>query len=207
MLIRSAKEDVKYVMHSREEIAARVRELGRELTEKFGDKKPLMLCVLRGAAFFFTDLCKEMDCLMDMDFISASSYFKGTKSTGTVHLVKDTDINMEGRHVIVVEDIIDSGLTLEYLVKLFLTRNPASVTTVSLLDKEVDKPERFLRGLLPQSALHRRPQGRVLPIGGFHASIKRPHQKRGQDSARQHRQGGRLSEPPGRLRLYGPAGG
>ena len=115
MLIRSAKEDVKYVMHSREEIAARVRELGRELTEKFGDKKPLMLCVLRGAAFFFTDLCKEMDCLMDMDFISASSYFKGTKATGTVHLVKDTDINMEGRHVIVVEDIIDSGLTLEYL--------------------------------------------------------------------------------------------
>ena len=99
--------------------------------------------MLRGAAFFFTDLCKEMDCLMDMDFISASSYFKGTKSTGTVHLVKDTDINMEGRHVIVVEDIIDSGLTLEYLVKLFLTRNPASVTTVSLLDKEVDKPERF----------------------------------------------------------------
>ena len=143
MLIRSAKEDVKYVMHSREQIAARVRELGRELTEKFGAKKPLMLCVLRGAAFFFTDLCREMDCLMDMDFISASSYFKGTKSTGTVHLVKDTDINMEGRHVIVVEDIIDSGLTLEYLVKLFQTRNPASVTTVSLLDKVVDKPERF----------------------------------------------------------------
>ena len=129
MLIRNAKEDVKYVMHSREEIAARVRELGRELTEKFGDKKPLMICVLRGAAFFFTDLCKEMDCLMDMDFIAASSYFSGTKSSGSIRLVKDSNI--------------DSGLTLEYLVKLFETRNPASITTVALLDKEVNKPDRF----------------------------------------------------------------
>ena len=136
MLIRSAKEDVKYVMYTREQIQNRVHELGRELTAKFGDKKPLMICVLRGAAFFFTDLCKEMDCLMDMDFIA-------TKSSGTIRLVKDSSIDMSGRHVIIVEDIIDSGLTLEYLVKLFETRDPASITTVALLDKEVNKPERF----------------------------------------------------------------
>ena len=144
MLIRSAKEDVKYVMYTREQIAARIKELGRELTEKFRGKTPLMICVLRGAAFFFTDLCREMNLMMDMDFISASSYFKGTKSTGTVRLVKDSSIDMAGRDVIIVEDIIDSGLTLEYLVKLFQTREPNSITTVTLLDKDVNKPDRFI---------------------------------------------------------------
>lgn len=143
MLIRNAKEDIKSVLLTREQIAQRVRELGRELSEKFRGEKPLMICVLRGAAFFFTDLCREMDCLMDMDFISASSYYQGTKSSGTVRLVKDSSIDMEHRHVVLVEDIIDSGLTLEYLVKLFATRNPASITTVTMLDKDVDKPNRI----------------------------------------------------------------
>ena len=143
MLIRSAKEDVKYVMFTREQIAARVRDLGKELTAKFNGEPPLMICVLRGAAFFFTDLCREMDTLMDMDFIAASSYYKGTKSTGSVRLVKDSGINMENRHVVLVEDIIDSGLTLEYLVKLFATRNPKSITTVAMLDKDVKKENRF----------------------------------------------------------------
>lgn len=143
MLIRNAKEDIKTVLLSREQIAQRVRELGRELNGKFRGEKPLMICVLRGAAFFFTDLCREMDCLMDMDFIAASSYYKGTKTTGSVHLVKDTDLDIKDRHVVLVEDIIDSGITLEYLVKLFETRNPASITTVTMLDKNVDKPNRF----------------------------------------------------------------
>ena len=143
MLIRSAKEDIKYVMFSREQIAERVRQIGQALSEKFQGERPLMICVLRGAAFFFTDLCREMDCLMDMDFISASSYFSGTKSSGVVRLVKDSSIDMQNRHVVLVEDIIDSGLTLEYLVKLFATREPKSITTVAMLDKEVNKPERF----------------------------------------------------------------
>ena len=142
MLIRSSQEDVKRVLYTREQIAARVKELGAELTEKFKDKKPLMLCVLRGAAFFFTDLCREMDCLMEMDFISCSSYFKGTKSSGTVRLLKDTVFNMEGRHIVLVEDIIDSGLTLLYLEKLFATRSPASITTVAFLDKDIGQPDR-----------------------------------------------------------------
>lgn len=143
MLIRTAKEDIKYVMFTREQIAARVRELGRELSEKFQGETPLMICVLRGAVFFFTDLCREMDCQMDMDFISASSYFHGTKSSGVVHLLKDSGIDMEGRHIVLVEDIIDSGLTLDYLVKLFATRRPSSITTVTMLDKIVNKPDRF----------------------------------------------------------------
>ena len=143
MLIRSAKEDVKYVMFTREQIAAKVRELGKALTEKFKDEPPLMICVLRGASFFFADLCREMDCLMDMDFIVASSYFKGTKSSGVVRLDKDSSIDMADRHVVIVEDIIDSGLTLERLVRLFETRNPKSLTTVTLLDKDVAKPDRL----------------------------------------------------------------
>ena len=136
MLIRSAKEDIKYVMFDREKIAARIRELGKELTEKYRGETPLMLCVLRGASFFFTDLCREMDLLMDIDFIAASSYFSGTKSSGTVRLDKDSNVDMSGRHVVIVEDIIDSGLALEYLVKLFQTRDPKSITTVTLLDNQ-----------------------------------------------------------------------
>ncbi|MBQ1410946.1 MAG: hypoxanthine phosphoribosyltransferase [Oscillospiraceae bacterium] len=143
MLIRNAAQDIESVMFTREQIAARCRELGQTLTEKFRGEKPLMICVLRGATFFFTDLCREMDCLMDMDFIAASSYFKGTKSSGTVRLVKDSGIDMQDRHVVIVEDIVDSGLTLEYLVKLFQTRSPKSITTVTLLDKNVNKPDRF----------------------------------------------------------------
>ena len=143
MLIRSAKEDIKYVMFSREQIAERVRQIGQALSEKFQGERPLMICVLRGAAFFFTDLCREMDCMMDMDFIAASSYFKGTKSSGIVRLVKDSNINMENRHVVLVEDIVDTGLTLDYLVKLFKARNPKSITTVTLLDKEIGNPDRF----------------------------------------------------------------
>jgi hypoxanthine phosphoribosyltransferase len=135
MLIRSAEEDVKYVMYSREQIAERVRELGKDLTNRFQGEAPLMICVLRGAAFFFTDLCREMDCLMDMDFIAASSYFGSTKSSGTIHLVKDSGINMEGRHVIIVEDIIDSGFTLTYLTRMLSARGAASIKLCTLLDK------------------------------------------------------------------------
>lgn len=142
MLIRSPEQDIDRVLFTEEQIAARVAEIGRELSEKFKGEKPLMLCVLRGAAFFFTDLCRRMDCLMDMDFISASSYFDGTKSSGTVRLMKDSSIDMTGRHVVIVEDIIDTGLTLSFLKKLFTVRNPLSITTVTFLDKQTGEPNR-----------------------------------------------------------------
>ena len=142
MLIRSPEQDIQKILFTEEQIAARVAELGKTLSEKFKGEKPLMLCVLRGAAFFFTDLCRKMDCMMDMDFISASSYFNGTKSSGTVRLLKDCSIDMTGRHVVIVEDIIDSGLTLSYLRKLFASREPASITTVSFLDKQTGEPNR-----------------------------------------------------------------
>ena len=119
MLIRTPEEDIKYVLFTEEQIRKRVQELGQELGEKFRGKTPLMLCVLRGASFFFTDLCRQMKCHVNIDFISASSYFSGTKSSGTVRLDKDSSIDMTDRHLILVEDIIDSGLTLQYLERLF----------------------------------------------------------------------------------------
>lgn len=142
MLIRSPEQDIDRVLFTEEQIAARVAEIGKELSVKFRGEKPLMLCVLRGAAFFFTDLCRKMDCLMDMDFISASSYFDGTKSSGTVRLMKDSSIDMTGRHVVIVEDIIDTGLTLSFLKKLFAAREPLSITTVTFLDKQTGEPNR-----------------------------------------------------------------
>ena len=142
MLIRSPEQDIQRILFTEEEIAARVAEIGKELSARFAGQKPLMLCVLRGAAFFFTDLCRKMDCMMDMDFISASSYFDGTKSSGTVRLMKDSSIDMTGRHVVIVEDIIDTGLTLSYLKKLFAVREPLSITTVTFLDKQTGEPNR-----------------------------------------------------------------
>ena len=142
MLIRSPEQDIQRILFTEEEIAARVAEIGKELSARFAGQKPLMLCVLRGAAFFFTDLCRKMDCMMDMDFISASSYFDGTKSSGTVRLMKDSSIDMTGRHVVIVEDIIDTGLTLSYLKKLFAVREPLSITTVTFLAKQTGEPNR-----------------------------------------------------------------
>lgn len=136
MLIRTPEQDVERILFTEKTIAARVEQLAGELTAKYGDKRPVLVCVLKGAAFFYIDLCRCMNCPIDMDFIAVSSYGLNDKSTGVVRLIKDLDNNITGRHVIIVEDIIDSGLTMKYLRQLFSARNPASITTVSFLDKE-----------------------------------------------------------------------
>ena len=129
------KKVIGKVLISQEEIQARVKQLGAELTQIYQDKSPLMICVLRGAAFFFTDLTQAMDCDMDMDFIAVSSYGHGTNSTGAVKLVKDVSSDVTDRHVVIVEDIVDTGLTLQYLTKLFRARGAKTVDTVVFLDK------------------------------------------------------------------------
>ena len=136
MLIRTPEQDIERILFTEKTIAARVEQLAGELTAKYGDKRPVLVCVLKGAAFFYIDLCRCMNCPIDMDFIAVSSYGLNDKSTGVVRLIKDLDNNITGRHVIIVEDIIDSGLTMKYLRQLFSARNPASITTVSFLDKE-----------------------------------------------------------------------
>ena len=130
------KHDLERVLFTREQIAHRVTQLARILTRRFGTLRPVLVCVLKGACFFYVDLCRSMDCAIDMDFISVSSYGLSARSTGVVRLNRDLDQPISGRHVILVEDIIDSGRTLEYLKALFAARKPASVTTVALLEKQ-----------------------------------------------------------------------
>ena len=143
MLIRNAEQDIERVLFTEKTIAARVEQLGAELTARFGDKRPVLVCVLKGASFFYIDLCRSMNCAIDMDFIAVSSYGQNAKSTGVVRLIKDLDNNITGRHVIIVEDIIDSGLTMHYLRELFTARRPESVTTISFLDKAGAHPSEY----------------------------------------------------------------
>jgi len=135
MKITNAKNDVLKVLFTEEQIAKRVEELARELTEEYRDKNPIMVCILKGASLFHADLCRKMDCPVFIDFISVSSYGASSKSTGVVRLIKDLDMSITDRHVVIVEDIIDSGLTLKHLKELFESRRPASIKTICRLDK------------------------------------------------------------------------
>lgn len=140
MRITTPDNDISQILFTEKQIAARVEALGMQLTEQYRNKKPVMVCVLKGASFFYIDLCRQMQCNIDMDFISVSSYGTGSKSSGVVRLIKDLDTDITGRHVILVEDIIDSGLTLSYLREFFGSRKPASIRTISFLDKTVRHP-------------------------------------------------------------------
>lgn len=143
MLIRTPEQDIERVLFTEKTIAARVEQLGAELTACLGGKRPVLVCVLKGASFFYIDLCRSMNCAIDMDFIAVSSYGQNAKSTGVVRLIKDLDNNITGRDVVIVEDIIDSGLTMKYLKELFAARKPASITTISFLDKAGAHPSEY----------------------------------------------------------------
>lgn len=130
--------DVSRVLIGREDIAVKVREIGEKLSKEYGELKPVLICVLKGSTIFYADLVRQMDIPMRMDFIAASSYGRGTGSSGEVRLLKDLDESIEGRHVVVVEDILDTGLTLHYLTDMLRSRKPASLKICALLDK----PER-----------------------------------------------------------------
>ncbi|WP_078556514.1 hypoxanthine phosphoribosyltransferase [Bacillus alkalicellulosilyticus] len=129
------REDIKEILISEEEIETKIRELGKQLTVEYEGKNPLVIGVLKGAMLFMADLTKRIDTYIEMDFMDVSSYGAGTVSTGEVKIVKDLDTSVEGRDVLIVEDIIDSGLTLSYLVQLFHYRKAKSVKVVTLLDK------------------------------------------------------------------------
>lgn len=125
------------VMISEEEINRRVREIGAEVSKDYAGKSVHMICILKGGVYFMTDLSKRIDdsVPVTMGFMSVSSYGAGTKSSGVVKIVKDLDDPIEGRDVLIVEDIIDSGRTLSYLIKLLSSRKPASIKICTLLDK------------------------------------------------------------------------
>ncbi|WP_265459835.1 hypoxanthine phosphoribosyltransferase [Enterococcus sp. HY326] len=129
------EKDIEKVLITREEIQARCAELGQVLTAEYADKSPLIVGVLKGAVPFMADIIREIDGHLEIDFMDVSSYGAATVSSGEVKIVKDLDTNVEGRDLLIVEDIIDSGRTLAYLVDLFKYRKANSVKIVTLLDK------------------------------------------------------------------------
>ena len=132
------RNDILKVLLTEEEIRQKVAELGEKLTQKFQGREPLFIGVLKGSFVFMSDLVRQIDLKCTVDFMAVSSYGAGTASTGQVKITKDLSTDISDRHVIIVEDILDSGTTLSYLVGYLKNRRPASITLVTLLDK----PER-----------------------------------------------------------------
>jgi len=127
--------DVDSIMISQEQLCRRVGELAAELDREYQGKRPLMISILKGSIMFYADLLRAMTIPIEMDFMAISSYGAGAKSSGEVKLIKDLDRKIEGKDVIIVEDIIDSGYTLSYLKRMLYSRKPASVKICALLDK------------------------------------------------------------------------
>ena len=123
---------------TREQIAARVQEMGRQITEDFRGRDLTVICILKGAVVFFVDLVREIDLPMSMDFMAISSYGSATKSSGVVRILKDLDKPVNGKDVLIIEDIVDSGMTLSFLRENLISRGAASLHIATLLDK----PER-----------------------------------------------------------------
>lgn len=129
-------KDIKSVLYSEEQLQARVAELGAAITRDYQDKENILLVsVLRGSYIFMADLSRAIDLPVTIDFMFVSSYGAGTKSSGQVEIKKDISLNLEGYHVIIVEDILDSGNTLYYLTKMLRARKVASISVCTLLDK------------------------------------------------------------------------
>ncbi|SDF17147.1 hypoxanthine phosphoribosyltransferase [Sporolituus thermophilus] len=131
-------EDIQEVLLSSEQLSARIREMGRQISADYAGKEILMIGVLRGAVIFMADLARAIDVPVALDFMAVSSYGASTTSSGVVRILKDLDEDVEGKHLLIVEDIIDSGLTLNYLLDNLRSRKPASIKICTLLNK----PER-----------------------------------------------------------------
>lgn len=137
-MIHSMMDDVERVLISTEELKQRIADMGRQISQDYAGKEILMIGVLRGAVIFMADLARAIDIPVAIDFMAVSSYGAGTSSSGVVRILKDLDETVEGKHILVVEDIIDSGLTLNYLLDNIKSRKPASLRMCTLLNK----PER-----------------------------------------------------------------
>jgi hypoxanthine phosphoribosyltransferase len=124
------------VVVSATDLQRRIAELGRQITEDYADRPPLLVGVLKGAFVFMSDIARAIGLPVEFDFMAISSYGSATKTSGVVRIVKDLELDLTGRHVIVVEDIIDSGLTLQYLRRNLMARHPASLEICALLVRE-----------------------------------------------------------------------
>lgn len=139
--------DIKSVLIGRDDIKEKAAQLGRQISETYKDRNPLLVCILKGSSIFFADLYREISIHCEMDFMCASSYGGGTETSGVVKIVKDLDTNIEGRDVIIVEDIIDSGVTLSHLMTILRERKPNSLEICTLLNKpsrrRIDVPIKY----------------------------------------------------------------
>ena len=129
------KKDFKYTLITEQELEDKVIELGKQITKDYKDKDLIVICVLKGAVIFMSDLVKNIDLPITMDFMAVSSYGNSAESSGIVKIIKDLSMNIENKDVLIVEDIIDTGLTLKYLVEVLKSRNPNSVKVCTLLEK------------------------------------------------------------------------
>ncbi|GLB47200.1 hypoxanthine phosphoribosyltransferase [Philodulcilactobacillus myokoensis] len=147
--------DIEKVLYSKEDIKKTCQKLGQKIAKQYAGKKPLVIGVLKGAIVFMTDLIRNMDIYMDIDFIDVSSYGGGTKSSGNVKLVKDIDTDVKGRNVLFIEDIIDTGRTLKYLKNLLMDRGANSIHVCTLMDK---------------------PEGRLVDVKADYVGLKVPNE-------------------------------
>ncbi|MCU0311430.1 MAG: hypoxanthine phosphoribosyltransferase [Acidimicrobiales bacterium] len=140
-----------------DELQQRIEQLGAEITVDYQGRRPLLIGVLKGAVMFMADLARAVDLPVELDFMAVSSYGSATKTSGVVRIVKDLDADLTGRDVIVVEDIVDSGLTLNYLLKNLATRQPATLEVCALIVKEgqqkVEPNLRYVGFRLPNTFL------------------------------------------------------
>ncbi len=132
-------EDIETVLITEEQIKAKARELGKKISEDYKGKNLMLLCILKGAMMFLADLSREIDLPLSIDFMAVSSYGLSTTSSGVVRIIKDLDYSIEGKDILIVEDVVDSGLTLSYLRRVLIDRHPASLSICSLLDKPLKR--------------------------------------------------------------------
>jgi hypoxanthine phosphoribosyltransferase len=147
-------DDIERILITEDEIQERIAELAAEMNAIYSDEDlPILVCILKGAFLFLADLTRDLTFRHEIDFMEISSYGRGTSSTGVVRILLDLASSIEGRHVIIVEDIVDTGHTLNYILRNFASRNPASVRVASLLNKpsrrEIDVPVDFVGFEIP----------------------------------------------------------
>jgi hypoxanthine phosphoribosyltransferase len=153
LAVPARPEGIGEILVQSDELQHRVRELGAEITRDYAGSDLLLVCVLKGAVFFLSDLMRHVDVPCEVDFMAVASYGSATESSGVVRILKDLDSPIEGRDVLIVEDIVDSGLTLSYLLRTLKARSPASLEVCALLTKpdrrQVDTPARYVGFEIP----------------------------------------------------------
>lgn len=153
--------DIARVLITRDQISKRIAEVADQISGDYKDEEVLAVCVLRGAAIFFADLIRELKCKTKIDFISVSSYGAAATTSGEVKIVKDLNDTLDGKNLLIIEDIVDTGITLTYLKNMLSARNPKSVKVCTLLDK----PERRVKPLVPEYCCFTIPNEFVIGYG------------------------------------------